>query len=330
MEFDSLNSALNTFAQNMSAWPNYGRQESGTGDDYKKTLIERTQLFYSINDCRAVITDYKSQRQYPFWAVSECLTEIFALNPPLMMKYKPDVIEWAYKLQPDKTVEYSYGSRWAENQQLMNTIRVLKERNDSKRAVMTIFDGRDTNPERNDVPCTLMYDFKLRNKKLNMTVFFRSHDIFSGLKYDVILSSFMNQIICMGINAGNKEQVAPGALNIYEGSLHCYPMKDEKLYKQFLEEAHPADVEEKFDIMYNYASLKELFDDLWLVKKVEEETYMSRFDLAFDEIGKIKNPAFRDFARVYYNRNYKFAFDKEKGNLEYETKILKWNGDKLG
>lgn len=121
-EFNHVNEFFYDCGKDLKNWKEYSREHSAREEDYKKLIKERTQFFYTIADCRNIITDYETQKQFPFWSVSELLTEIFAMNPPLMHKYKPEIVEWAYKLQPDKTVEYSYGRRWSEFRQILNII----------------------------------------------------------------------------------------------------------------------------------------------------------------------------------------------------------------
>lgn len=164
-----------------------------------------------------------------------------------------------------------------------------------------------------------------------MTVFYRSHDLFSGVKYDFILSSFINQIICMAVNAKTQMNIEPGQLGIYEDSLHVYIKKDEDKVTKFIKEGHIRNNPEKFDIMYKYNNIEELFDDLWYVVKTEEATYYGNFDFALEKINKIKNKAFKDMAKMYYNRNFKHYCNNStserclnKTTLPYETTILRW------
>lgn len=321
MEFESFNEFLNYLRQDIQTWPEYNRTENGQQRDYKNSIKERTQFFYTIKDATNIIATNKTFYQYPFWVVSELLSEIFALNPPIMYKYKPETIEWAYKIKVDKSTEYAYGRRWQEWNQLLNVIELLSKRHDSKRAVIDIFTPYDTDVNRADTPCTLMYTFKIRNNKLNMTTFFRSHDLFAGSKYDIILSSFINQLICMCINAKNKSNVIPGALGTYEDSLHIYYLKDQDKLQQ-LNKTHNMPSQERFNIMHNYNDMQEVFDDLYYVLKVEESSYYGNFEFAMEKLNKIKNPAFKDFAKVYYNKNAKF--NNKDLYEEYTTKVLKW------
>lgn len=330
ISFDSFAEYIHYFFGESPKWTSYDRESTGTGDDYKLKLNEMTHVITEILDARNVVSPYDSYKQHAFWAIGEILTECFALNPPLMAKYNPEVVEWAYKLRPDKTCEYTYGRRWSEFNQIFNVIKTLSERKDSKRAVIAIYTPYDTDPARSDVPCTDFYQFLIRDNKLHMTVMFRSHDILSGVRYDVILSSFMLQLIAMAVSANRKEQIIPGRLIMYDGSLHIYPNKDTETIskiKEDLKNAESIETEAYFNIMYPYVSVEEIYEDLWNVLRAQEFSYFSQFGHAAETIMKIKNPAFRDFARVYYNRNARREMKLSGQDLvlmTFETKALRW------
>lgn len=313
--FNSFDSFLTWLQKDLPTWTGYSRTDSGTKDEYKEALIEKTQFFYKIDNPCDVISNFKTFKQHDFWSYGEILSEVFALNPPLMHRYKPEIIEWAYKLRADKSVEYMYGRRWNEWNQVLNTINLLAKRPDSKRAVIDIFTPYDTDNNRADVPCSLMYTFKIRENKLNMTTFFRSHDIFSGLKYDILLSSFMNQLICMGVNATNHDlKIEPGTLATYEDSLHYYPLKNLENYREFVAEK-PERSTQKFDFMYSYKTVSEMYDDLWHVMKAEQSSYYGNFKFAEEKMKEIKNDKIKRMAECYYKRNKEF-YDKGEKNVK--------------
>lgn len=321
MKTNNINELIENLITDTDNWNRYSRESSGTGDDYKNGLTERTQFLHSIEDCRNIITPIKEFKQYPMWSIGEILSEIFAMNPPLMSRYQPEIIEKSYKLKADKSIEYMYGRRWQEWNQVLNIIETLSTRQDSKRAVIDIFTPYDTDTNRIDVPCTLLYTFKIRNNKLNMTTAFRSHDLFSGFKYDLILSSFVNQLITMGVNCKSENKIQPGNLTSYEDSLHIYPRDYQKLI-DIKSQKIPTEFK-KFNLMYDYKKLEDIFSDLWKVVQAEESSYYGNFEYSMQKIEKIQNPAFKDFAKVYYNRNLKFN-KSEKTKLNYDTDIMYW------
>lgn len=317
MDFKNFNVLLVFLQKDIDNWQSYKREK--VLEDYKSSILEKDHFLYSIEDGRKIISNSKILKQHAFWAVSEILSEIFALNPPLMYKYKPKLIEWSYKLKLDKSIEYMYGRRWNEWNQILNIVELLKERSDSKRAVIDIYTPYDTDPKRSSIPCTLMYTIKVRNKVLNFTTFFRSHDLFRGVKYDVILSSFMAQLFSVALNEGKslEEKVVDRVkLYSYEDSLHVYNRKDSDKLEKFRREKINRENERSFDIM-DYHSLKQLYDDLYTVLRGEEFAYCGNFEDSIKYLKRITTPVIRDFLRVYINRNYKHSNIDKK--LEYET-----------
>ncbi len=322
-KFDNFAEVIDHYGKRLNDQKQYGRNGAGTGDEYKKSLRELNHEFYSLPATKIVV-DGPTHRAGPMWAVGELLSELFAMNPPLMMRYNEGIISESYKLRPDKSCEYLYGRRWQEFNVLLNTAEILSERRDSKRAIVPIFTPYDTDPNRKDVPCTLLYDIKIRDGKLDMMTAFRSHDFFSGMKYDVFLSSFMNQMFSMMVNAKTGDTIKPGTLHFYEGSLHSYGRDDGKLEQLML--TPPQHVSD-FNVMHPYKSVSALYDDLLMVCRSEESSYWGRLDVSNEHLNRIANPAFRDFARVYHNRNAKYNNSEER--LPYETSVMTWDNKQV-
>ena len=99
--------------------------------------------------------------------------------------------------------------------QIQEVVNRLKENSKTRRAISVTWDPSiDTKKE--EVPCMILVDFKIRNGKLHTTALWRSHDIFgawvpnaAGL---VNLSSFVAE--CVGVSVG--------AIVIQSISAHIY------------------------------------------------------------------------------------------------------------
>ena len=61
----------------------------------------------------------------------------------------------------------------------------------SKKAVMTIYNGEEHSYETKDNPCTMSMQFIIRENKLHMTTIMRSNDIYFGLPYDLPFFTFI-------------------------------------------------------------------------------------------------------------------------------------------
>lgn len=88
---------------------------------------------------------------------------------------------------------------------------------DTRQAVVTIWNPElDMLPGKRDYPCTILHQFRIRDGKLNMSVYMRSNDVWLGAAYDFF--QFTRVQIAMASLLG----VDVGAYNHHVGSLHMY------------------------------------------------------------------------------------------------------------
>jgi len=93
----------------------------------------------------------------------------------------------------------------------------LKKDPDTRQAVVTIWDPRfDTLPEKRDYPCTVLHQFRIRDNKLNMSVYMRSNDVWLGAAYDFFQFTRVQLAIASVLG------IEPGTYNHHVGSLHIY------------------------------------------------------------------------------------------------------------
>jgi len=142
----------------------------------------------------------------------------------------------AYKDESEdcETISGAYGPRlfgmptkdqqanWLD--QIGNVIKKLKSPHSraTKRAVVTLFDRTDIAPRfdhdkgRIEVPCTLSFQFLVRNERLHMIVSMRSNDAYKGLPHDVFAFTMIQEIVARSIGC------KLGTYKHFVGSLHLY------------------------------------------------------------------------------------------------------------
>lgn len=109
----------------------------------------------------------------------------------------------------------SYGARLRG--QFAAVINTLLADRDSRRAVMTIYDGRsDLMRQSRDIPCTLTIQFMLREHDLWTRVSMRSNDVWLGLPYD------LHQFCALHCAMAEILDVQAGPYCHAVGSLHAY------------------------------------------------------------------------------------------------------------
>ena len=127
----------------------------------------------------------------------------------------PDV--WYDHADEDGNVRSNYGWQWQRNDQIGYVVKELKRDNDSRRALITLYDGKEHDTYQNDTPCTLNYHFQIINGKLNLTVMMRSNDLVWGFCNDQYVAQ------CLMAKIADELNVDLGELTWFASNLHIYP-----------------------------------------------------------------------------------------------------------
>ncbi|MEZ4232415.1 MAG: thymidylate synthase [Polyangiaceae bacterium] len=94
--------------------------------------------------------------------------------------------------------------------------QVLKQREDSRRAVIQLFRAEDSSVTLSSAPCTCTVQFVARGKRLHMMTFMRSNDAYIGLPHDVFAFTMYQELMARQLGL---------ELGVYwhsVGSLHLY------------------------------------------------------------------------------------------------------------
>lgn len=282
----------------------------------KNKLYELAHQFFEIENPKATLFDIAGFKTTPFWMAGELLTEFLNKNPPVMIKYKEDVIHQSYEMKATGDVEYSYGSRWKEFNQILHAYDILKKNPNSKRVIIQTWMPWDIDINKSDVPCNINYMFLSRNGKLDMTATIRSNDILRGTKYDYALASFMLQSLASWTN------LEVGGLYFSINSLHIYEKDGKKLEEVLNNEYSPSPQM----IIPSNLKIEDYWHDFRHVEKAEEASYHSAFDYFDKYLSDMRIPFFRDLARIYGIRNARFVKNTERENKyksDVETEEMK-------
>jgi thymidylate synthase len=123
---------------------------------------------------------------------------------------------WDTMHDGDYMVNSNYGWQWNRNKQLQYVIDELKRDKQSRRAVLSIYDGKEHSEYHHDTPCTLSISFYIIDDKLNMTVNMRSNDLIYGFCNDQYCFSKLQEIIAKELN------VPIGYYYHFANNLHIY------------------------------------------------------------------------------------------------------------
>lgn len=132
---------------------------------------------------------------------------------------------WYNHMDERGYVNSNYGWQWSRNNQLEYVIKELKRDKYSRRAVISIYDGKEHSSYSKDTPCTLSIQFYYTpdSDKLHMTVIMRSNDLWLGFCNDAYCFLKLHGLVSKSLNS---EQ---GYYTHYAQNLHIYERHFNKL-----------------------------------------------------------------------------------------------------
>ena len=113
------------------------------------------------------------------------LGKIYGKIPPI----------WERMADAKREVRSNYGWQWNREDQLDQVIDKLKNKSDTRHAVVSIYDGKEIDRYTYDTPCTYAVQFTIIDNKLCMSVYMRSNDLWYGFCNDQYCFSMLHKII---------------------------------------------------------------------------------------------------------------------------------------
>jgi thymidylate synthase len=113
-----------------------------------------------------------------------------------------------------------YGPRWFDwhgSDQIAVVTKQLREKRDSRQAVIQIFDASDLLQKHKSVPCTCTLQFLIRGEQLQMFTNMRSNDVYKGLPHDVFAFTMLQEMMArdLGVEIGTYKH-AVGSMHLYD------------------------------------------------------------------------------------------------------------------
>lgn len=134
-------------------------------------------------------------------------------TPQLLLAIAPQFK--AYTNEDGKTFHGAYGAR--TDGQFEVIVERLTADPDSRQAQVVIWNPElDLQPGKKDYPCTTLMQFRIRDGKLNMSVYMRSNDVWLGAAYDFFQFTRVQIALASVLN------VEVGNYVHHVGSLHIY------------------------------------------------------------------------------------------------------------
>ena len=107
---------------------------------------------------------------------------------------------WEKMADANREVRSNYGHQWKRNGQLNYAIQKLRDKQDTRHAIISIYDGKEASSRYMfDTPCTNAIHFQVMDNKLHMSVMMRSNDLWYGFCNDQYCFSKLHELVCKQI-----------------------------------------------------------------------------------------------------------------------------------
>ena len=203
-----------------------------------------------------------------------------------------------YKEDEETPALGAYGPRvFGEQNQFKAIERLLREKPDSRRAVISIYDKNDVFREDNrDIPCTCSLQFFIRDNTLHLTTIMRSNDATKGLIHDLFSFTLIQELMWAEL-AKDNEALELGIYTHFVGSLHIYH-EDKTTVDNFLHIEGWQNKAEMEPINPSY-----LENDFNTIKELEEKLRTKSLQDDFD-IHSIKDIFWQEIAIILLSYSY--------------------------
>tara|TARA_R100000935_G_C2744738_1_gene127325 strand:- start:40 stop:693 length:654 start_codon:yes stop_codon:yes gene_type:complete len=102
---------------------------------------------------------------------------------------------WLDMSDGNGNVNSNYGYQWERAYQLDKVVAILKSNPDTRKAAVSIYDGKEISKYRHDTPCTYAVQFTVVDNKLDMCVTMRSNDLWFGFCNDQYQFSKLQEMV---------------------------------------------------------------------------------------------------------------------------------------
>lgn len=146
------------------------------------------------------------------------------LNPGNSYKIRADL--WSKFLEEDDKFSYQYAERLRTNDQFKNVIEVLRKDEGSRQAILSIWNSDlDMDLKKtgggNRIPCSLHYQFLIRNNQLHCIYSMRSNDALAHHAIDLYCASGLMEYVVKCLKDTYKD-LEVGSLTFMCGSFHVF------------------------------------------------------------------------------------------------------------
>lgn len=146
------------------------------------------------------------------------------LNPGNSYKIRADM--WTKFLEGNKKFSYQYAERLWTNNQFRTVIDILKKDSGTRQAVLSVWNpDKDMQADKlgggNRIPCSLFYQFMIRNGRLHLIYSMRSNDFLGHHPIDLYCATGLMEYVVKELK-DTYPDLKVGSLTYLCSSLHCF------------------------------------------------------------------------------------------------------------
>ena len=123
---------------------------------------------------------------------------------------------WGTMQDSNGNVNSNYGYQWQRSNQLDKVIDLLKKDKFTRKASISLYDGKEIDLYSKDTICTHAINFQILDNKLNMSVMMRSNDLVYGFCNDQYCFSKLQEMVSKELN------IEIGSYYHFANNLHIY------------------------------------------------------------------------------------------------------------
>ena len=206
MRRDKFNTADEAFDFYYDYISEYGIEFSGTRALFNVGFWIHNPLQNAIHSGYRKWSPTYAEREWQWYLSGDPNAEEIAKKAPI----------WYKMMDHNGDVRSNYGWQWERNHQLDKVVAQLKSNNETRQAVISIYDGKEIDTYRNDTPCTYAVNFTIVNGQLNMAVLMRSNDLWFGFCNDQYCFSKLQELVAERVG------IPVGAYFHHATNLHLY------------------------------------------------------------------------------------------------------------
>ena len=195
------------------AYEYYHNEIITNGIDFDNTKALFNVGFYIENPEDNHITN-EYRKWNPTYAMREWLW--YQSGDPSAIEISKYAPIWKNMMDENGDVRSNYGWQWRRNDQLSKVLKILKDNPNTRKAAISIYDGKEIETYSNDTPCTYAVQFTVVDGKLNMSVLMRSNDLWYGFCNDQFCFSMLQQHVAQLL------ELEVGTYYHFAHNLHLY------------------------------------------------------------------------------------------------------------